>query len=256
MRGLINAVRSILFNIVFYIEMIIFVLIVGPLCLLPSDKAVRAGIKVLSLVVLFTARWIMGIRLEVRGREKLPPIGEPCILLSKHMSNMDPFMTFLLRLDLTALAKKELFKIPLIGTILSKIKVVRIDRGAGNAHRGMDKAADMVVTQKQALLIYPEATRVKPGQQRRLKAGAFFMQEGRHLPVFPIAMNTGCHWSRGFWHTPGHVVVEVGDKIPEGLDRQEFLDAAQERVVRRSDELMREQGAILPPFEEQPVIGH
>ncbi len=256
MRRFLNGIRSILFNILFYLEMTIFAILVTPLCLLPSEKAVRTGITVLSKVVLFTARWVMGITLEFRGVEKLPPIGEPIILLSKHMSYMDPYMAFRLRADLTAMAKKELFMVPLLGTIFKKIHVLRIDRDAGNAHKGTDVVADQVVTHGQALLIYPEATRVPPGEQRRLKSGAFYIQEGRDLPVYPLAMNSGCSWTRKFWHTPGHVVVEVCDPIPRGLKRKEFMAAMHASVVQYSDTIMRENGAILPPFDAQKIVTH
>jgi len=251
--ALINAIRSILFNLAFFLIMFIGCLCMLPMCLLPTPGPVRAVLGGTIHVVMFAARWIMGLRWEVRGADKLPPPGVPIILMSKHASNMDPYITWQARRDVTALAKKELFRIPIIGLVFKKIDVIKVDRAAGTAHRGLDQAADDIIKAGLALIVYPEATRVLPGKRRTLKAGGWHLQAHRDIPVYPIAFNTGCHWTRGFWHKPGRVILEVGDPFPKDLPKAEFMALVEKTVVQRSDEIMKECGADLPDFDRQPI---
>lgn len=120
MIHLINGIRSILFNLTYYPFTLIYCSIgLMPLCLFKSDKPLRKGIHIYCVGSLWLARWVMGIRHEYRGTEKLPKEGA-FIFAAAHQSNMDPIMTFPLRNDLTALAKKQLFLIPFIGRRLRK----------------------------------------------------------------------------------------------------------------------------------------
>lgn len=238
----INAIRSILFNVVFYLFGIVFLsLIAMPTLLFKTEKQMRWAVGAFCRGSLFIARWVMGIKTEYRGLENLPTEGG-FILAAAHQSNMDPIMTYPVRGDVTALAKKELFAMPLVGPALRKINIVRIDRQSHNAHKDMKRVGEQVQEQARPLIVYPQATRVPIGQNKRLKSGAFHLYEDTGLPVVTVATNTGLFWGKGFWHRSGTAVFEVHPAFPQGLQKDEFMSRLQQDVVERSRELVTEAG--------------
>lgn len=239
---LLDAIRSIFFNIIFYIFSILFLgLVVTPLCFTGSEKIVRWGVGAYCRNSVRLARWVMGIKVEFRGVENLPESGA-LILAAAHQSNMDPMLAYCLRGDVTALAKKELFNTPFVGRILRHMKVVRIDRQARDAHKGMDAVGKQVMELGKPLIIYPQATRTAIGKYRKLKSGVYYMHRDNDLPVIAVATTTGLCWTRGFWHRSGTVVFDIREPFPSGLEKDEFMALLKEWVVDHSDDLVREAG--------------
>ncbi|WP_308910770.1 lysophospholipid acyltransferase family protein [Pseudokordiimonas caeni] len=237
-----DALRSVLFNLTFYPFTILYTGILSIFCYLPVSQAfVRKGIHGYCLGSAWIARIVMGIKWEYRGLENLPKTG-PVIIAAAHQSNLDPILTYNVRQDVTALAKKELFGLPFIGPILSKVGIIRVDRQSGTAHKEMDAVSKIVHDGGQPIIVYPQATRTKPGQYRPLKSGAYFIQKAGGLPVVPVATNTGLFWRKGFFHRSGIAVFEIGAPIPSGLTKDEFMKAIERDVVKRSDELFVEAG--------------
>jgi len=242
MMKLTDRIRSLFFNLVFYPFTLIFCgLVVAPMCFARTDGPVRRGIRWYCVGSLWVARICSGIRYEHRFKEKLPKDGA-IIIAAAHQSNMDPMLTYLLRSDVTALAKKELFSVPFIGPILKKARIVKIDRKAKTAHRGMRDVADHVHESGRPLIVYPQATRVPIGDSKPLKSGAYYLYKDADLTVYPIATNTGLFWTKGFWHRAGTAVFQVGDPFPEGLSKEDFMARLHEEVVVKSNELIREAG--------------
>lgn len=194
----------------------------------------------------------MGIRTEIRGIDTIPQ-NSAGILAAKHASNYDAVLAWQLRPRVTAFAKKELFKIPFLGLMFNKIGVVKVDRGSGKSFDDMKKVADFLEETNNLLIVFPEATRVKPGVRKKLKSGAFHLYNEHNIPVYPVATNTGQLWRKGFWHRSGTIIYEVGEALPTGLDKKAFMQAMHEKIILRSDEIMREQGLDLPPYEDQII---
>lgn len=250
----INAIRSIFFNILFYSWTAFIVISLSFTRFAKTYGPVRFGLHAWARVSVFLARWIMGIKVEVRGLEAFPKTGA-LILAAKHQSNIDPALAFLTRRDVTALAKKELFTMPFMGSVMRSMGVICVDRGKGTAHKSMDAVKDKVVEEARPLIIYPEGTRVPVGQRRKLKSGAYHIHADHHIPVYTVASNAGYFWSKGFWHKPGTIVYEIHTAVPDGLSKSDFMAYLHEKIVVRSDVLMREAGADLPPLEDQPMRG-
>ncbi len=237
-----DRIRSLFFNIVFYPYTLLFCgLIVAPMCFARTEGPVRRGIGWYCVGSLWVARICSGIRYEHRFRERLPAKGA-LIIAAAHQSNMDPILTYVLRGDVTALAKKELFNIPFIGSILKKANIIRIDRQSKKAHRGMQEVAEHVVEKGRPLIVYPQATRVAIGKSKPLKSGAYYLYKDAGLKVYPVATNTGLFWTRGFWHRAGKAVFQIGEPFPSGLSKEEFMARLHEEVVVKSNELVREAG--------------
>ncbi len=241
MKTVLDGIRSIFFNLAYYSFTIIYCTSVLPLVFAKTEKPTRTAIHIYCKTSLFLARYIMGIRYEFRGSEKLPTEGA-LILAAAHQSYMDPILTYMLRQDVTALAKKELFQLPMIGPLIKRIGVIRIDRRSGKAHKGMADVAQRVKEEGRPIIIYPQATRVPIGEVRKLKPGAYFIHKEGNLDVYPVATNTGVFWTKGFWHRSGLVIFKVQDPIPSGLEKDPFMDTLDEMVVQDSNRLVSEVG--------------
>lgn len=234
--------RSLLFNLIFYPFTLLFCgLVVAPLCFAKTDGPVRRGIGWYCVGSLWIARVFAGVKREYRGETNIPKDGA-FIFAAAHQSNMDPMLKFMLRSDVTALAKRQLFSLPFIGPILKKAHIIRIDRESKNAHRSMDDVVEHVLESQRPLIVYPQATRVAPGSYKKLKTGAYYLYKDSELPVIPVATNTGLFWTRGFWHRAGTAVFQVGEPFPPGLSKEEFMARMETEVVQKSDDLMREAG--------------
>ncbi len=187
-----------------------FVFVAGPL--LRGLWPYRFG-KLWRLGVEWGVRNLLGIRPRVLGLENMPK--EPCVILAKHQSawetmalqNYVPdgaYCVFVL--------KKELLKVPLIGWGLAAMRMISINRAAGK------DALDQVVTQgrerlKQGfyVIIFPEGTRVPPGEKKRYKPGGAYLATHVGCKVVPVAHDAGERWPRqAFLKTPGTVTVSIG----------------------------------------------
>ena len=169
---------------------------------------------------------LLGIRPQVIGLENMPQ--EPCIILSKHQSAWET-MTLQDYVPKGAycvfVLKKELLRVPFIGWGLGAMKMISIDRAAGK------NALDQVVTQgrerlKQGfyVIIFPEGTRVAPGQKKRYKPGGAYLATRVGCKVVPVAHNSGELWPRqSFLKKPGTITVSIGPAFDAtGLSEREI----------------------------------
>jgi 1-acyl-sn-glycerol-3-phosphate acyltransferase len=169
---------------------------------------------------------LLGIHPRVIGLENMPQ--EPCVILAKHQSAWET-MTLQDTVPKGAycvfVLKKELLRVPFIGWGLGAMKMISIDRAAGK------NALDQVVTQgrerlKQGfyVIIFPEGTRVAPGQKRRYKPGGAYLATRVGCKVVPIAHNSGELWPRqSFLKKPGTVTVSIGPAFDAtGLSEDEI----------------------------------
>tara|TARA_B100001939_G_scaffold337673_1_gene342308 strand:+ start:2153 stop:2887 length:735 start_codon:yes stop_codon:yes gene_type:complete len=239
--------RSICFNTFFWTGTPLWILFVlMPLMFCNTDQPMRRAIRVWLRFVIRMLDLIAGIRVEERGVEHLPR-DQGFLLCCKHMSNLDAFVVFNRLPDLTALGKKELFRVPLLGQVLKKLNIISIDRQSGTAHKITPQVAQQIKNQKKPLLVYPEGTRTLVGERRKLKSGAFYMQQEADLPVITVATNSGQHWmKRNFRKYPGTVVVEYQPALPRGLSKDDFMKRLEKNILDRSEELM----GLRPPSKE------
>lgn len=231
-------IRSLAFNLFYYIFTLIWATLLLLTIPLPGRTAMSRGIRLWSRIIIAALRLIAGIRVEVRGSEHLEQ-GKALILVSKHMSDLDPIVVYGLLPDMTALAKKELFLIPAIGQLLWKLDITRIDRQAGTAHQEMPRVVAHIHEQGRPLVVYPEGTRTRPGERRKLKSGAFYLQQDGRLKAIPVATNSGLHWPKGATaRRPGTVIYEFGAPLPHETDKASFMRHLEEQVIGRSQQLL------------------
>lgn len=232
-------VRSLLFVGQIYLMMPIIGLVFAPWAMF-SKYGARLCCKTYSRWVFWTARWMVGIRCEVRGT---PPQGE-ALIAAKHQSFLDIMMIFTALPTAKFIMKKEILNTPVIGQYARLLDCVPVDRGKRGA--AIDKMVREVKEGHQEagqLIIYSQGTRVAPGAKREYKIGTGVLYEQLNQTCVPVATNVGVLWPRkGIIRHPGVAVVEFLEPIEAGLPREEFMGILEERVEARSDELMREAG--------------
>jgi 1-acyl-sn-glycerol-3-phosphate acyltransferase len=211
------ALRTFLFRLVFYGLSAPIVLLV-PLILPFGQRAMIRWAHLWTRTQRWAARTIIGVRSRVEGTR---PSGQ-VLYAAKHQA-MYETLELQLILDAPAMVlKQELARIPLWGAAARRYGAIAVDRDASAAalRRMVGEAAAVKATGR-SILLYPEGTRVKPGEAPPLRSGFAGLYKALGLPVVPIALDSGLHLPRGASAVPGDVTVRLGDPIPPGLPRRE-----------------------------------
>ena len=162
---------------------------------------------------------VLGIRTKVEGHL---PTG-PQLIAVKHQSMFETLeMVRLSKLPVIVI-KKELADIPLFGFMTRRYGVIPVERSAGaKALRSLVAEGRQVMATGRPVIIYPEGTRVGPGETPPLKSGFAALYRALGLPVVPVAVDSGRLWGRGLVHQSGLITFRIGETIPAGLDRRDI----------------------------------
>ena len=171
-----------------------------------------------SCLVVWLARAILGIRWRVEGREHLPT--RPAVILSKHQSAWETMAFQLIFPPQVHVLKRELLWIPFFGWGLALMSPIAIDRSRGVAAlRAIARRGRERLEQGFWVVVFPEGTRVRPGERRPYQLGGAWLAAAAGAPVVPVAHNAGLFWPRNaFLKRPGIVTVRIGPSI-EAADR-------------------------------------
>ena len=197
------------------------------------------------------ARVVCGLDYVVEGRENLP--GVPFVSLWKHSSTWDTLAQMFVVPTASWLLKREVTWIPVVGWAVSTYKPIAINRSAGGS------AVNQVVRQGKerlaagmGVVVYPEGTRMAPGETRRFGVSGALLAKEAGVPVVPIAHNSAYLWQR---RSPlkkkGTIYVVIGAPIdPAGLDAREINERAQRWIEGTIAEIIQRPGGNpsgLPP---------
>lgn len=231
--------RSLVYNIVFYINLVIWILIGIPTFVMP-----RSGIITIAKYWGRTSIWLMRIvcntRVEYRGVEKIPK-GGPLLVAPKHQSAWETFALLQFFDEPLYILKRELLWLPFFGWYLAKAQMIGVDRSAGGrALIAMARRAREEVLRGRQLIIFPEGTRRPVGAPPDYKHGVSQIYVECGVTCIPVALNAGLFWPRRtFMRYPGTIVVEFLDPIPPGLSRDEFTARVRGVIEEASDRLVK-----------------
>ena len=204
--------RSALFALLQTLATIVFSIIA--LLTFPFGPFTRYRVITLwNRILVWAARAICGIRYEIKGRENLPDF--PVIVMAKHQSAWETLALPILLPPLATVIKRELLLIPFFGWGFRMLSPIAIDRAAGK------RALRQIVDQGTArigegfwVLIFPEGTRVKPGEVGRYGIGGAWLATHANTSVLPVAHNAGEVWPRhSFVKHPGTITLSIGPVI-------------------------------------------
>jgi 1-acyl-sn-glycerol-3-phosphate acyltransferase len=231
--------RSIAFNVLFYLNTVVHLIAGLPTFFMPYRAIVEVA-KSWGRVNLVLLRVVAGIDYEIRGREKIPK--GPLIVASKHQSAWETFALLPLLENPLFILKRELQWIPIFGWLTIKGRMVPVHRGGGSQalHEMVERARAELADDRQ-LIIFPEGTRRPAGAEPRYKIGVAHLYTGEGVPCLPIALNSGLFWPRrSLLRFPGTVVAEILDPIPPGLDKDEFFARLQSDIEDATARLIAE----------------
>ena len=205
------------------------------------DTLYRMGQRILR-----GALWIAGVRIRVEGTENIP--AGVCIFAANHTSNSDPPAAVLaIPRRVSLLAKKEVFRVPVVATALRLASIVPVDRSDRDAAAASVERAVEYLKKGVSFLVYPEGTRSRDGRLLPFKRGTFVMAIDAKVPVVPMSI-AGAHriMQKGELAVhPGEVVVKFHPAV----------DAADYSAEQRGELLDRVHAAVAAglPEEQQPL---
>lgn len=215
-------IRTIAFRMVFYALSVPIVLLV-PVVALGGRAAVIAYADNWARVHRWTMRAILGIRSRVEGSL---PRGQ-FLYVAKHQAMYETVELQLILGSPAMVLKRELMRIPLWGWATRLYGSIVVDRDASTrALRQLMRDGAAAKASGRSVIVYPEGTRVAPGEKPPLRSGFAGLYKALDLPVVPIATDSGRLLPKKGAKHPGIVTFRIGEIIPPGLPRHE----AEQRV--------------------------
>ena len=177
---------------------------------LPFRARYRFVIQAWCRCATWLAKIVVGLRYEVEGLENIPQ--QPCVVLAKHQSTWETFYLSALFEPLSQVVKRELLYVPFFGWAMAMLKPIAIDRSNPKAAlKQLAKQGHERLGQGAWVLIFPEGTRIPPGQIGKFSRGGTSLAVNAGLPVLPIAHNAGEFWPKHGWAKyPGTIKVVIG----------------------------------------------
>ena len=231
--------RSLIFNIAFYVNLALFLVLGAEFFLTPRKWAVRA-LQVWARVSLWLLRVICGLHIEVRGLKNIPR--GAVLVAGKHQSLWETFAILPYLDDPCMVLKKELSWIPVFGWFIFKFRMIRLERSAGTAalRELMARGVEELAAGRQ-IVIMPEGTRQAPDAPPAYKPGAAALYGTLGCACLPFALNSGLFWPRRkFLRLPGTIILEFLPLIPAGLPRKAFQERLQNDIETATARLVAE----------------
>ena len=219
-------IRSVLYFFVWWS----FTFVWGFVCLFTCWLPFKGRYQVASIWARVTTglAWLIcGIKYQVKGTENLPDA--PVVLMCKHQSTWETlFMMLVMPRPVSFVMKKSLLYIPFFGWILAFMRMIPIDRSQRmNAFRQMVQIGRQRLKEGHWIIIFPEGTRVPPGQKGDYQSGGAMLAIRTKAQVVPIALNSGECWPKTtIVKTPGMITLSIGKPI--------------ETAGRKADDVTRE----------------
>jgi 1-acyl-sn-glycerol-3-phosphate acyltransferase len=240
--------RSAIFNVLFYVNLVLFLVLGAEFFLLPRKWAIRA-LQAWASTSLWLLKVICGTHMEVRGREHIPT--GAALIAGKHHSFWETFAILPLLDDPCMVLKKELTYIPLFGWFALKFRMIAVERSAGTAAlKKLVARAREERAEGRQIIIMPEGTRRAPDDPPDYKPGAAALYGALDVPCVPFGLNAGLFWPRRkFLRIPGTIVIEFLPAIPPGLPRREFQQRL-ETVIETSTRNLVAEARARPEITE------
>ncbi len=235
--------RSVLFNISFYIFTAFICLVFLPVLFLPRHL-ILAVTHFYVAGVHFLEKHIIGLTFEIRGLEHLPKDGT-YLVAAKHQSAYETLKLYHLFGDPTIVLKQELMRIPIFGTFLKKLDVIAIDRrNKEQSINSIIEGAKRMKKQNRPIVIFPQGTRVPvdvTSKDKPYKGGITKMYRHANIPIIPMALNSGLFWGRNsFIKKPGKIIFEFLPIIESGLPNKDVMSMLESQLETKSRSLMLE----------------
>ena len=239
MKNSIYNIRGFFSDILIYSTMLFLGLIGLPFSILSKNWAYKF-IKIYCSSCFFILRIVAKIHVECRGDI---PKGN-VLICAKHMSFLDILILAYYLPRFSFVMKKELIFTPVIGVYALRVGCVPVARGKGS--RALNKMVKSYQSTKdqennQQIIIYPQGTRVLPGETKKYKIGAGALYNTFRLPCHLVGTNSGFFWPKGsFRRKPGIAIIDFHSVLKPGLPTDEFMLEIEKGIEQSSNALIEE----------------
>ncbi len=205
-----NRLRGWLFSVFLVVNTIAGSLWALVLWALPHRISYFFAVRCWAMANLCLLRVICGVDWEVRGIRNLP--AEPSVVLMKHSSTFETIAQALLFPRQTWILKRELMFLPIFGWGLAAMRAIGVDRArGGRAIRSVMRRARQRLADGLWIIIFPEGTRVAPGETGNYAPGGAMIAAAADCPIVPVTHNAGDYWPRrSASKNPGTITVVIG----------------------------------------------
>jgi 1-acyl-sn-glycerol-3-phosphate acyltransferase len=201
---------------IYWVLMVSTAIVIGLLTVFtfpfPVDQRYRFA-RSWAVLNLWLLKHICRLSHTIEGMEHIP--NEGVVVLCKHQSTWETMILQVVLPPLRWVLKRELLRVPFFGWGLAMMKPIAIDRSAG--HRAVAQLIEQggpMLDDGYWVIVFPEGTRIHPGQKKRYKHGGSILAVETGHPVVPIAHNAGEFWPRhSFLKWPGCITLRIGPVI-------------------------------------------
>ena len=180
------------------------------LCLTKSSYASKYTlVKCYSRAFIALGKIIAGMNYKIEGLENIPKEW-PAVILANHQSFWDNIIMPVLFPIQSWVIKKQLLNVPIFGYGLKLMEPIALDRSAAMSVRQILQIGSQRLQSGISVVIFPESTRLNPGQTVPFKPGCAALAHANNVPIIPVAHNAGTLWPKGLWIKPGTITVKIG----------------------------------------------
>lgn len=191
-------------------------------------------------------KWLFGIpprmKRTIDGVENIDP-NKAYVMVMNHNSGIDIFAAYKIPLNFRWVSKREVFRVPFMGPLLTIHGDIPIERG--NPSEAMAKVLSLGklwLGRGASVAIFPEGTRSKTGEINRFKMGAFNLAKEANVEILPIVMTGTNNMFRKGWlvNWTNHVAIRVMKPISvEEIVATDVKEMAQKVREQMVDELAK-----------------
>ena len=191
-------------------------------------------------------KWLFGIpprmKRTIDGVENIDP-NKAYVMVMNHNSGVDIFAAYKIPLNFRWVSKREVFRVPFMGPLLTIHGDIPIERG--NPSEAMAKVLSLGklwLGRGASVAIFPEGTRSKTGEINRFKMGAFNLAKEANVEILPIVMTGTNNMFRKGWliNWTNHVAIRVMKPISvEEIAATDVKEMAQKVREQMVDELAK-----------------
>jgi 1-acyl-sn-glycerol-3-phosphate acyltransferase len=227
----------------FYLGYGLATIIIGiPVIIFGRFLPYRRCFTVINWWTRFAIFWVWiccGVKYRVIGADNVPQ--PPFVLISKHQSPWETFFLHYYLAPVVTVLKIELTKLPIFGTALKCLKPIMIDRSQKKAALAqICEQGSQRLQEGLSIMLFPEGTRIHPGESSSLAKGAFVLAQSAGVPVLPVAHNAGEYWpSKKFCKYPGTIEVRIGQPMDSSPPLAELMQKTADWMVQQQYEVCK-----------------
>ncbi len=229
-------IRSAIFHLFMGVWTPLIFMLLSPLLLTFNQNLITIIGYIWAKGILIALKIICNLDYEISGEENVPQA--PFILASKHQSSWETVFLSAYFRNAKFILKQELTRIPFYGWYLLSSGMIHINRGLGiSAIKKIVKDTTSCLKAGKSVIIFPEGTRVKPGEPRDIQPGIAAIHKcNKNIPIIPITLNSGLYWPKGLsLIKPGKITIKFLSPINEELQKEALLKRLKENIDYNSN---------------------